>query len=83
MSVLARGMDYVDLNFLGRPGIIATAVLSSPGGVALVDPGPSTSLETLMKTLGAQIAIAVENARLYEAQQVEAYYLNALLNVAE
>ena len=44
MSVLARGMDYVDLNFLGQPGIIATAVLSSPGGVALVDPGPSTSL---------------------------------------
>ena len=27
MSVLAGGMDYVDLNFLGRPGIIATAVL--------------------------------------------------------
>ncbi len=37
----------------------------------------------LLKTLGAQIAIAIENARLYEAQQVEAYYLNALLNVAE
>jgi serine phosphatase RsbU (regulator of sigma subunit) len=37
----------------------------------------------VMKTLGAQLAIAIENARLYEAQQVEAYYLNALLNVAE
>lgn len=37
----------------------------------------------VLKTLGAQIAIAIENARLYEAQQVEAYYLNALLNVAE
>lgn len=37
----------------------------------------------VMKTLGAQIAIAIENARLYEAQQIEAYYLNALLNVAE
>ncbi len=37
----------------------------------------------VMRTLGAQIAIAIENARLYEAQQVEAYYLNALLNVAE
>jgi glyoxylase-like metal-dependent hydrolase (beta-lactamase superfamily II) len=54
MSALARGMDYVDLNFLGQPGIIATAVLSSPGGVALVDPGPSTTLETLLKALGAQ-----------------------------
>lgn len=37
----------------------------------------------VMKTLGAQLAIAIENARLYEAQQIEAYYLNALLNVAE
>lgn len=37
----------------------------------------------VMKTLGTQIAIAIENARLYETQQVEAYYLNALLNVAE
>jgi serine phosphatase RsbU (regulator of sigma subunit) len=37
----------------------------------------------VIKTLGAQVAIAIENARLYEAQQVEAYYLNALLNVAE
>jgi GAF domain-containing protein len=37
----------------------------------------------IAKTLGAQIAIAIENARLYQAQQVEAYYLNALLNVAE
>lgn len=37
----------------------------------------------VIKTLGAQLAIAIENARLYEAQQIEAYYLNALLNVAE
>jgi serine phosphatase RsbU (regulator of sigma subunit) len=37
----------------------------------------------VLKTLGAQIAIAIENARLYEAQRLEAYYLNALLNVAE
>lgn len=37
----------------------------------------------VMKTLGAQIAIAIENSRLFEAQQVEAYYLNTLLNVAE
>lgn len=37
----------------------------------------------VLKTLGAQIAIAIENARLYESQRAEAYYLNALLNVAE
>ena len=47
MISLASGIDYVDLNFLGYPNIIATAVLHGPGGVALIDPGPSTSLPTL------------------------------------
>ncbi len=48
---LAAGLDYVDLQFLGHPGIIATAIVHGPGGVGLVDPGPSTSLETLKGTL--------------------------------
>ena len=54
MHTLASGIDYADLNFLGRPDIIATAVLSGAGGVALVDPGPSTTLAGLTKTLAAQ-----------------------------
>jgi len=62
MSVLAGGMDYVDLNFLGRPGIIATGVLKGAAEVALVDPGPSTTLDGLLKTLGAQ-GIAVRDVR--------------------
>jgi len=48
---LAPGLDYVDVNFLGRPEIIATAVLRSAAGVALVDPGPSTSLSNLRAAL--------------------------------
>ena len=44
-------LDYVDLLFLGRPQIIATAILHGPAGVALVDPGPSTTLETLTAAL--------------------------------
>jgi glyoxylase-like metal-dependent hydrolase (beta-lactamase superfamily II) len=51
MISLATGVDYVDLNFLGHPNIIATAVLQGPGGVALIDPGPSTSLATLRSAL--------------------------------
>ena len=47
MTALAAGLDYIDVRFLGKPGIIATAVLHGPGGVALVDPGPSTSLDGL------------------------------------
>lgn len=51
MTTLASGLDYVDLRFLGRPGIIATAILHSPRGVALVDPGPSTALGNLREEL--------------------------------
>src|SRR5262245_43565627 len=62
MTVLVTGMDYIDLNFLGKPGVIATAVLKSVGGVALIDPGPSTTLEGLLKTLDAQ-GIALRDVR--------------------
>src|SRR5262245_32868275 len=51
MPALASGLDYVDLNFLGRPEIIATAILHGPAGVAFVDPGPSTSLDQLTTSL--------------------------------
>jgi glyoxylase-like metal-dependent hydrolase (beta-lactamase superfamily II) len=59
MSTLATGLDYIDLNFLGYPEIIATAVLQSAAGVALIDPGPSTTLENLRAALQRKgIAIA-------------------------
>ena len=54
MTALATGVDYVDLEFLGKPGIIATGVLHGKAGVALVDPGPSTTLETLKRKLDAK-----------------------------
>lgn len=54
MTSLAAGIDYVDVQFLGYPGIIATAVLHGASGVALVDPGPTTSLPTLQRALDAK-----------------------------
>jgi glyoxylase-like metal-dependent hydrolase (beta-lactamase superfamily II) len=51
MPALAAGLDYLDLHFRGRPQIIATAVLHGPAGVALIDPGPSTTIPTLTKEL--------------------------------
>ena len=51
MLTLAAGLDYVDLNFLGLPEIIATAVLHDASGVALIDPGPSTTHENLKQAL--------------------------------
>jgi serine phosphatase RsbU (regulator of sigma subunit) len=37
----------------------------------------------ILKTLAAQVAIALEDARLYNVQKEEAYYLNVLLQVAQ
>lgn len=51
MPSLASGLDFIDLNFLGRPEIIATAILHGPSGVALIDPGPERTLPTLTSEL--------------------------------
>lgn len=53
-SALAPGLSWVDLQFLGRPHAIATAVIAGGGTLALVDPGPSSCLETLELGLQAQ-----------------------------
>lgn len=51
MPALASGLDYVDLKFLGRPEIIATAILHGSPGVALIDPGPATTIPELTSAL--------------------------------
>jgi glyoxylase-like metal-dependent hydrolase (beta-lactamase superfamily II) len=53
MNTLAAGMSFVDLEFGSRARVIATAVLHGPAGVALVDPGPASSLPTLRNRLAA------------------------------
>jgi glyoxylase-like metal-dependent hydrolase (beta-lactamase superfamily II) len=54
MPPLSRGLSWVDLNFLGRQHTIATGVIEGAGTFALVDPGPSTCLETLELQLQGQ-----------------------------
>src|SRR5687768_12015916 len=54
MSVLSHGLSWVDLVFLGRPKAIATGVIQSAAGAALVDPGPTTCLPTLELALQQQ-----------------------------
>ena len=51
---LGAGLDYIDLRFLGTPEVIATAVLHGRQGVALVDPGPSTTLPALRAELASR-----------------------------
>lgn len=62
MTTLAAGLDYIDLEFLGHPGIIATAVIHGASGVTLIDPGPSTSLEHLRAALKRK-GISVSDVR--------------------
>src|SRR5438067_1879228 len=47
MNTLASGLSYIDLDFLGVRGVIATAVLHGPAGAALIDPGPASTLPAL------------------------------------
>jgi glyoxylase-like metal-dependent hydrolase (beta-lactamase superfamily II) len=59
MITLTSGLSYLDLNFLGVPQIIATGVIHGSDGVALIDPGPSSTLASLRAALGkAGITIA-------------------------
>jgi glyoxylase-like metal-dependent hydrolase (beta-lactamase superfamily II) len=51
MITLTGGISYVDLHFQGAPRVIATAVLHGPAGIALIDPGPASSLPVLRETL--------------------------------
>ena len=51
MIALAAGLSYFDLDFMQLPRIIATAVVHGPGSVALVDPGPTSTLPRLRSTL--------------------------------
>jgi glyoxylase-like metal-dependent hydrolase (beta-lactamase superfamily II) len=41
----------LDLEFLGRPGAIAAALIEGPRGLALVDPGPASCLDGLRASL--------------------------------
>jgi glyoxylase-like metal-dependent hydrolase (beta-lactamase superfamily II) len=59
MTTLAAGISYGDLGFLGVPGVIASAILKGADSVAIIDPGPSSTLAGLRASLAANgIAIA-------------------------
>ena len=51
---LGNDLDYFDLRFLGQPDIIATGLVSGHEGVAIIDPGPSTTLESLKHGLASR-----------------------------
>jgi glyoxylase-like metal-dependent hydrolase (beta-lactamase superfamily II) len=53
VNTLSHGLSWIDLEFLGRSNVIATGIVHGPGGVAIVDPGPTTCLGTLESGLQA------------------------------
>jgi len=53
MLLLAAGVSYCDLQFQSRPRIVAAALVHGPGGAAIVDPGPSSTLPALQGALAA------------------------------
>ena len=58
MPLLAPGLAWIDLKFRGSPNVIATAVVSDAGGVALIDPGPTScapALELGLNGLGIRL----------------------------
>jgi glyoxylase-like metal-dependent hydrolase (beta-lactamase superfamily II) len=63
MITLASGLSYFDLCFRSVPRVIATAVVHGPGGVALIDPGPSSTLPTLRAEL-ARAGLAMRDVRV-------------------
>ena len=63
MITLASGLSYFDLHFRRVPRVIATAVIHGPGGVALIDPGPSSTLPALRAEL-AQAGLTMGDVRV-------------------
>jgi len=51
---ITSDISYIDLKFCGASDAIATGVYTSDAGVALVDPGPGSCVETLRSQLAAQ-----------------------------
>jgi glyoxylase-like metal-dependent hydrolase (beta-lactamase superfamily II) len=54
MTTLSHGLSCIDLHFQGRDNVIASAIVESPGGVAIIDPGPTSCLDALELGLQAR-----------------------------
>src|SRR5947209_3028141 len=54
MKDFAADTIPIDVNFLGRPQAIAACLLRSPSALAVIDPGPESTLPALRAGLAAQ-----------------------------
>ena len=51
MTIIAPGIRFLDLRFQGSPQVVATVVLEGASRVALIDPGPTSTLPVLREQL--------------------------------
>ncbi len=59
---MSSDIHFVDLEFLGHPGVIGTGVVSARDGAWLVDPGPTTAINGLKKGL-AGLGLTLDDVR--------------------
>lgn len=63
MPTIADRTTLIDLCYRDQPGHIATCVLETDQGLALVDPGPSTTLERLRTSL-RELGTGLDDVRI-------------------
>jgi len=79
---LGAGLDFIDVGFLGQPGLIATGVAHGRLGAALIDPGPSTTLDTLTAEL-RKAGIALDDVRAILLTHIHLDHAGAAGRLAE
>ena len=60
MEEIAPKTTRIDVDYLGKPKVIAACLLQGRGGPAIVDPGPASALVTLRSKLG-KLGLAVQD----------------------
>ena len=74
--------DFIDLNFRGSDRVIATAVLTGPDGVTLVDPGPTSCLPALENGLG-QRGLTLRDVRALLITHIHLDHAGAVGSIVE
>ena len=53
LTSIGPGTSIADVKHLGKPSIIAAAILELDDGIAIVDPGPTSTLPGLLQALAS------------------------------
>ena len=82
VTTIAAGTSLIDLNYLGRPGHIGVYCLETSEGLAVVDTGPSNTLDRFedgVRALGATL----DDVRIVLASHIHLDHTGAVGQLAE